>query len=195
LGEDLLDVAQQLFHPPPLRPLPPIAAAPTLRESVMVDDATQFASVKPEPVGIRGWLAVLAFAQVVAILRLIGSLAQYYTTLDANFWTTFPTAIWGEALLNAAVVLLGVYTTVLLFRRSRNFPRFFILQLIGVICLPLVDLLWIASMVSLATGQPFSDYLTIEPKEGVQMIAGAIGALIWLTYILKSRRVANSFTR
>lgn len=73
-------------------------------------------------------------------------------------------------------------------------PRFFIWQLIGVICLPLVDLLWIASMASLATGQPISDYLTIEPKEGVQMIAGVIGALIWISYILKSRRVANTFT-
>jgi hypothetical protein len=161
----------------------------------MVDDATPFESVKPELVGIRGWLALLAFGQIFTILHLIASLAEYYRTLDANLWTRFPTVMWGEVILNAAVVSLCVYSTVLLFRHSRNFPRFFIWQVIVVVCLPLVDLVWFASMVSTATGEPFSNYLTIEPKEGIQMIAGVIGALIRISYVLKSRRVANTFTQ
>jgi hypothetical protein len=32
-------------------------------------------------------------------------------------------------------------------------------------------------------------------KEGGQKIAGVIGALIWIVYIVLSRRVANTFTQ
>lgn len=92
------------------------------------------------------------------------------------------------------MVWLGVYTAVLLFRHSRHFPRFFIGQMIFVICMPLLDLLWVASMIAFALNSPISEHLKIEPKEGGQMIAGAIGAAIWIPYILRSRTVANTFT-
>ena len=124
----------------------------------MVDaaDAAEFKNVKPELTGIGGWLGLLAFGQVVGLLRLFVSMGQYYTTLDDELWKRFPTAIWGEAVLNAMAVLLAVYTTVLLFRHSRHFPRFFILQMIGVILLPFIDLLWVASMIALAMNEPVS---------------------------------------
>jgi Protein of unknown function (DUF2569) len=67
--------------------------------------------------------------------------------------------------------------------------------MVFVIFMPIIDLLLIASVISLATSQPIANLLTIEPKEGGQMIAGAISALIWIPYVLRSRRVANTFTR
>jgi hypothetical protein len=194
--EDVREVAQQVFRPPPLKRAPPPPPLPAVREpTVDAEDAAHFKDVKPELTGIGGWLGLLAFGQIVGILRLIVSLGQYYTTLDAQVLAKFPTAIWGEAALNAAVVSLCVYSTVLLFRHSRKFPRFFIWQMIFVICMPLIDLLWVASMIALATARPIGDFLTIDPKEGGQIVAGVIGALIWIPYILRSRRVANTFTQ
>jgi hypothetical protein len=32
--------------------------------------------------------------------------------------------------------------------------------------MPLIDLLWVASMIALATARPIGDFLNIEPKEG-----------------------------
>jgi hypothetical protein len=153
-----------------------------------------FKDVKPELTGIGGWLGLLAFGQVTGILRLLVSLGQYYTMLDPQVTAKFPTAIWGEAAMNALVIWLCVYTAVLFFRHSRNFPRCFIWQMIAVICMPIVDLLWVAFMISLASGRPFTEFLTLEAKEGGQIIAAVIGALIWIPYILRSRRVANTFT-
>ena len=192
--EDVHEVAQQLFprHYSDLRPPPP----PAIREPVVdAGDAAEFKNVKPELTGIGGWLGLVAFGQVVGILRLLVSLGQYYPTIDDELWKRFPTALWGEAVLNAAMVGLVVCTTVLLFRHSRHFPSFFIWQMIFGIVMPLVDLVWLASIFAFATDKPISEFLTLEAKEGAQMFATVIGAAIWIPYILRSRRVANTFTR
>jgi hypothetical protein len=194
--EDVREVAQQLFRPPPLRAGPPPSVPPTMpvRGPVVgVADAAEFKYVQPMLSGIGGWLGLLALGQVMGILRLIVSIGQYYTTVSDELWKHFPTAIWGEAALNAIMVGLCVYTVVLLLRHSRQFPRFFIWQMIFVVCMPLLDLVWVGSMIALAMDRPISEYLKIEPKEGGQMIVGAIGAAIWIPYILRSRRVANTF--
>jgi hypothetical protein len=40
-----------------------------------------------------------------------------------------------------------------------------------------------------------SGRLSIDPKDGGQLIAALIGAVVWIPYIRKSRRVANTFTQ
>lgn len=175
----------------PQAPRPPRIRDPTVDAA----DAAEFRDVKPELTGIGGWLGLIAFGQVVGLLKMLVSLGQYYQNLDDQVWKRFPTAIWGEIVINAFVVWLGVYTTVLLFRHSRNFPRFFIFQMLAVIFTPLIDLFWVAGMMALAVNQPISNYLTLEAKEGGAIIAGMIGAAIWIPYILRSRRVANTFTK
>jgi hypothetical protein len=194
--EEVRKVAQQVFRPPPLKRASSPPPLPAVRESsVDADHALHFKDVKPELTGIGGWLGLLAFSQVTGILRLVVSLGQYYTTIDPQVTAKFPTAIWGEAAMNAVVVWFCAYTAVLLFRHSRNFPRFFIWQMIAVICMPIADLLWVAFMISLASGRPFADFLTLEAKEGGQIVAAVIGALIRIPYILRSRRAANTFTQ
>jgi hypothetical protein len=103
--------------------------------------------------------------------------------------------MWGEAVMNGALIWLFVYTTVLFFRRSHNFPRFFIFQFVATICMPIAALLWAALTVALATGRPFVDLLSMDPKDDGPLIAALIGAAVWIPYIRKSRRVANTFTQ
>lgn len=194
--EEVREVAQRIVRPPPSASASPPLPPPITRGSVVgAADAAAFKGVKPELKGINGWLGLLAFGQVLGIMRLIWSTGLYYTTVDERAWERFPTLIWGETALNAAMICLSVYTAVLLFRHSRHFPRIFIWQMIFAICLPLVDLLWVALIISLATNTPFSAYLAIEPKEGARMIAGLIVSMIWISYVLRSRQVANTFTQ
>jgi threonine/homoserine efflux transporter RhtA len=61
--------------------------------------------------------------------------------------------------------------------------------------MPLVDRVWIALIFAQLTNKPISEFLTLEAKEGAQMLAAVIGAAIWIPYILRSRRVANTFTQ
>jgi len=135
--EDVREVAQQVFRPPPLKSMPPAippAPAPQVREpAVNAEDAANFKNVRPELTGLGGWLALIGFGQLTGILRLLVSLGEYYSKIDGELFAKFPTVMWGEALMNGALISLSVYTTVLFFRRSRNFPRFFIVQFVAAI--------------------------------------------------------------
>ncbi|QIG98084.2 DUF2569 domain-containing protein [Bradyrhizobium sp. 6(2017)] len=167
-----------------------------MREPVVdAQDAAHFNDTKPELTGLGGWLALIGFGQLAGILRFLVSIGEYYSKMDGQLFAKFPTTMWGEAVMNGALISLFVYTTVLFFRRSRNFPRFFIIQFVATICTPIAALLWAAFTIALATGRPFVDLLSIDPKDSGQLIAALIGALIWIPYIRKSRRVANTFTQ
>jgi Protein of unknown function (DUF2569)/GYF domain 2 len=188
--EDVNEVAQQLFRPPPLQTT---NALPSPVGEV-VADAAAFQVVRPELTGIRGWLVVVAIGQVLGLLKSLVSLGQYYSTMNGQLWKRFPEAFWGEAAMNVVSVGVILYTIVLFFRRSRLFPRFFIFQMIGFIFLPLIDLFWVASMIALVTNAPVSKYLLLEERDIGAVAASVLAAAIWIPYILCSRRVANTFT-
>jgi hypothetical protein len=189
--EEVQEIAEQLFRPP----LHPVPDAPIREPAVLAEGAAAFTDVQPEMTGISGWLALLAFGQVMGIMRLVYSVGQYVQSIDDKVWTYFPTVIWSEILINAAMIGFAIWTTVLLFRRSHRFPSFFIVQMICALLLPLVDLLCVASFFSAALNRPFGDFFIIESRQIGQIIVGAISAVIWITYVLRSRRVANTFTK
>ena len=59
------------------------------------EDAAHFKEVKQPLSGIGGWLALVAFGQVLGLLKVLGGLAQYYTTIEQELWKRFPTVLWG----------------------------------------------------------------------------------------------------
>ena len=65
--EEVREVAQQVFRPPPLKPGPPPipASAPLVREPVVdAEDAAHFKDVKPELTGLGGWPALIGFGSL-----------------------------------------------------------------------------------------------------------------------------------
>ena len=65
----------------------------------------------------------------------------------------------------------------------------------AVICSPFVALLWAGLTFNLATGKPFSEFMSMDAKEGGALISAIIGAAIWTPYMLKSQRVRNTFVK
>jgi hypothetical protein len=53
-------------------------------------------------------------------------------------------------------------------------------QMVMVIFFPLLDLLWIASIISISTFRPFAEFLTLNAEEGAQIITAIIGLAIWI---------------
>ncbi|MBW7971909.1 DUF2569 family protein [Bradyrhizobium sp. BR 10289] len=191
---EVREIAEQLLRPQLADPAP--LPADAVREpTVPAEDAAAFRDVQPDMTGISGWLALLAFGQVMGILRLVFNVVQYVQSITDDVWTFAPTVIWTEMLINAAMIGFAILTTVLMFMRSHRFPAFFIVQAICAVLMPFVDLLFVASFFSAALSRPFSDFFIVEPGQIGQTIVGAISAAVWIMYLLRSRRVANTFTK
>jgi hypothetical protein len=144
---------------------------------------------KPELTGIAGWLDLVALQQVVTLLRTLVLFLEYISTLDKNVIEKFPIPFLGEAAMNVGLFALTVYTSILFFRRSRKFPKFLILEWILFPALPFID----AALVSATMDVSFASLL--DAKDIGQSIALAFVGAIWIAYILRSKRVANTFVK
>ncbi|KRR25894.1 hypothetical protein CQ14_32950 [Bradyrhizobium lablabi] len=158
-------------------------------------EGAEIKNIEPELSGIGGWLGLLAFGQVMGILRQVVAVGQYPQTISDDIWRRFPIALWGEMGMYAALIGLSIYTAWLLFNHSRRFPGFFLVQMVCAIFFPIVDLFWVATIFSVSLDQPMSKFLTVEPLEAGKMLVTAIASAIWISYVLRSRRVANTFTK
>jgi hypothetical protein len=175
-------------------PLPTTLAA-VLPEIKIGEVPAKPISNKNNLVGIGGWLALVAIGQVLGTVQNLGFLITYYSSLDADLWTKFPIAAYGEALLNVSLSVIIAWTTYLLFSKSRLFPRFFVLQYVASILLFPLDIVLTSAVLSAYTGQSvdiFTDKMT-DPTDVAQWIVIIIGAAIWIPYIKLSKRVANTF--
>jgi len=161
----------------------------------MAGDAAP-AAAAPELVGIGGWLVLVAIGQVLGPIRVLLSLGNYYVNeLDSSLFETFPATVYGEVVLNVAFFAFSVFVAIMFFRHSWLFPRLYILQWILIAALPLIDAGWVAVTASAYSGESLSEYLTMDPKDIGQVIGAVIIGPIWIAYILRSRRVKNTFVK
>jgi hypothetical protein len=110
-------------------------------------------------------------------------------------WDRFPLALIGEGLINAALAALYIWTTGLLFRESKQFPRFFTYQVMAPPVFLVVNGLWVSLAISMGSSAPMSHVMggVFAPREVGQTIAALIAGGIWMLYLRKSKRAANTF--
>jgi Protein of unknown function (DUF2569)/GYF domain 2 len=155
----------------------------------------QFRETKPEskaqsePAGIGGWLALLGFGLAVAPFKSLINIAKEWGELDTSLVQHFPVAMRGVLVIEIAYLLLWVCAAILFFKHSRKFPRFLIWLLIAAIFESLVAVVWLK--LNLPSTANISSFFV--PEVVAQMIVQVIAALLWIPYILKSKRVANTF--
>ena len=152
---------------------------------------------KAEPHGIGGWLALLALGQIAGPMKFFVSIIQYYGTLDGALLQKFPITLGGEVLLNLAAGAIYIITAVLFFRASKRFPRFFLYEVIATAAVLPLSVAWVALGIGFESGQPGWPIAvnTVTRLEIVQTIGGAIVGTIWIVYLKRSRRAANTFVR
>jgi hypothetical protein len=196
------EIADCLFIPPPLTGRVPkeINARLTAQrtEEKTRDDlkGVQWSPGEKSTLkGIGGWLILFAIGQVVGPLKSLVSFLEYLQTIDRSMIERFPVTFIGEGLINVFFLLFVFWTAVAFFRTSKWFPRMFAWEvLLSVLLLP-IDALWVATTLSMASGQSMSAILkeVLKEPELAQSIAMAIGGGLWVSYLFKSKRVANTF--
>jgi hypothetical protein len=143
-------------------------------------------SAQPRLVGIGGWLTFVAIGQVVGPLRVLVNVAEslkdYGKIWEASMG---PTVVVADLLLNAVLALVIVRTSLLFFGKRRAFKEWFVWQWIATLVTPLLSVL----VVRIYLGPLGKDTLG---QFAAQWIVTAIVGLIWIAYVMKSRRVANT---
>jgi hypothetical protein len=135
-----------------------------------------------EPFGISGWM-------VFPMLITLGSVAfnvwdlltVIYDFWNAAFQNVTETGV--GVMLAGVAIGVWVYASILMFRHSRKYPKVFI-----ILCLVTLAFFIALSILMLAAGEYDR---TIPESTGRALLA----CIIWIPYMLLSKRVRNTFVK
>ncbi|MBV1914398.1 MAG: DUF2569 domain-containing protein [Pseudomonadales bacterium] len=148
--------------------------------------------------GLRGWLILVGIGLVYSPIRLVST---YYPLFSEVFsdgtWEILTTQgteayhpLWGpllmsELIFNGGMVLLCFYLIYLFFTRHRLFPKVYIFMiLISFLILPFDA--WMVTFV-------LPDEPMFDPETVKELISAAVSVVIWVPYMLRSKRVKATF--
>jgi len=157
-------------------------------------EQTKVAAARPEPEGIGGWL-ILPLIGIV--LSPVTGLTQVGTYLGlGESWAYLNSGqkiflVAEAAGVLATAIVIPVVLLVLLFRKLKAFPRFYVAWAIINIAFLFVDLVG----AKLLFGEVFEQQgLEFFDGDTIKSIVRALAlVVIWTPYMLMSRRVTNTF--
>ena len=156
-------------------------------------------AVPDGPQGLGGWLILVGLGVVVTPLRILAQLAAVHLPLwGSDEWKllTAPGSefyrpgvaplVYGEVVVNLLLAAAAVYTAVLFFKKSRHFPRWFVILLLASPAVVIGD--------ALATAAVFPEEQALDADTSKEVGRSVLALLIWIPYIAQSKRVKNTFT-
>ncbi len=153
---------------------------------------------RPEPAGLRGFLILVAIGLVLAPVRHLAAVAQTFVPVfRGGAWTALTTPgsgayhplagplLIGEMLGNLAFIVAGVALLLFFFRRSRRFPKLYVVVAIANLLFALGDA-WLGSLV-------LRDQPLFDPDTARELGRATIRVVAWVPYMLVSKRVKHTF--
>ncbi len=150
------------------------------------------------PAGIGGWLILVIIGLIFNPIRLLLFVVQTYPPVfTTGAWEALTTpgsehydALWAPLLIfemagNALFIIAAITLLVLLLRRSRWFPRAYIVVAFANLVFILFDA-WFGSLVIL--DEPMFDPATLR-----ELFRSLVAVFIWVPYMRLSQRVKNTF--
>lgn len=151
-----------------------------------------------QPAGLGGWLILVAIGLIISPLRLAAVVVlTYFPLFQDGIWDTLTTPggeqyhpLWAPLLIFEIVCNLGfiiAYTTLVLifFRKSRYFPKVYIVLAIINLCFMVLDA-WLVSFV-------LPNQAMFDPDTVKEVSRALVSAAVWIPYMLVSKRVKNTF--
>jgi len=150
--------------------------------------------------GLAGWLILVAIGVVLSPVRLFKEIVLIYkpmfedgtwellTTEDSEFYNSmWAPLLTGEIIFNSLMLLASLYLVYLFFSKHYLFPKFYIgIVVVSLIFVPLYA--WLITIIM--PDEPMFDSAT-----SAEMIKSIISAVIWIPYMLVSKRVKATFVR
>ncbi|AJR06069.1 hypothetical protein H744_1c1044 [Photobacterium gaetbulicola Gung47] len=151
---------------------------------------------KSEVKGLSGWLAVIALGVLVSPIRLLGELFKFsslikegnvgYLAAEASpgYIEWYRELIYCEIFVNLFSLTVCIYMVYLFFSKSKHFPKIYIFMAFFTPIMQSVDAYAVKSIMS-----PI--ILPDELTKGIFL--SLITIVIWVPYMLMSKRVKNTF--
>lgn len=150
--------------------------------------------------GLGGWLVLVGLGIIISPLRIIGKIFPVYSEMFSNgSWAALTTPgteaynpLWtpilsGEMVINGGLVLAWIFIAFLFFSKKSVFPKWYIGILLFTLVFILIDALVIKTLLP---NEPVFDPETIK-EVGRSLVV----TLIWVPYILVSKRVKATFVK
>jgi len=155
--------------------------------------------------GLGGWLILVGFGLVITPFRILGEITQVYVPMFDNgryeiittpgtalyhpFWSAF---IWGEIVFNTFLGIASIALIVIFFSKKKIFTKFYI----GFISFSFLFILADAMLLSI-----LSDIMLIKVAMSKPdifsiikgLMTGLLFVVIWIPYMLFSKRVKVTF--
>jgi hypothetical protein len=161
--------------------------------------------VRPDLVGIGGWLIFVAVILGASLLQRVMVLNTLWGIFSSARWHTLTsphgmnyqpayagTLTW-ELFGGVTMTFITLMTGILFIQKRRNFPRWFIILLLSNLIFVVVDQ-WLGASLHLPVTLGKTNAVSTGPIPIVVMqVLG--GCLIWIPYMLKSERVKGTFVR
>jgi hypothetical protein len=180
-------------------PVPVAAPAPApLLEPVVVSEEVRptVPAVTPERKpeidaglrGIAGWLALLAFGIVVAPIRNLIGLTEVFPVawnLPDTYSATVRALLYAESLANIGLLAASAYLLYLLVKHKQAFPKAFIAIASANLIISITDLVAVDAILNVPPTREDYKNLTVL----------VLYMLIWIPYVLLSKRVRATFVK
>lgn len=150
--------------------------------------------------GLSGWLILVGLGIVFSPIRIIIQvMPTYFEIISNGSWEILTTPgseaynpLWapllvGEMLINGGLLFTWVFIAYLFFAKKKLFPRFYIGILLFTLAFILIDS---AATRSVLPDEPIFDADTLK-----EFSRSLIATLIWVPYMLVSKRVKATFVK
>jgi hypothetical protein len=150
--------------------------------------------------GLGGWLILVGIGIFVSPLYAIIQAAPLYSTMLSNgTWAALTTPgtayysalgasiLYGEVAINIGIILAWVYVAILFFSKKKAFPKWYVGLRLFTLAFILVD--------ALAVNFWRPDIPVFDAETTEQLMRALIVVLIWVPYILVSKRVKATFVK
>lgn len=151
-------------------------------------------------IGLRGWLILVGIGIAVSPLRIIFQIFPLYTGIFSDgTWEILTTpgtevynSLWapvmiGELTINTALVLTWGFIAYLFLSKKSVFPKWYIGILVFTFVFIITDMLAVKAI--LPNEQMF------DPDTTKELVRSVIAMLIWIPYMLVSKRVKATFVK
>lgn len=150
--------------------------------------------------GLGGWLILVAIGVIISPVKVFFEVFPAYLDIfNDGSWEIFTTPgtdayhiMWapillGEMSINLALVFVWLFIIFLFFSKKAAFPKWYISTLLFTLIFMIVDAFAIKLVLPNET--------VFDPQTVTQIIRTSVSCLIWIPYMMVSKRVSATFIR